>query len=107
MRQAMRRYGEAIEFFKSLPDFPRRQALPRVFLRQIRTYDLTYAILERYAEVRRMMRPPCGAGQIEDMDTLITTTALEHDLSVVTIDSDFICVPGLSIRHLLPAALKS
>lgn len=100
-------YGEAIEFFKSLPDFPRRQALLRMVLRQIRAYDLAYAILERYADVRRMMRPPYGPGQIGDMDTLIAATALEHDLTVVTIDSDFTRVPGLSVRHLPPAALRS
>jgi len=100
-------YGEAIEFFKNLPDFPRRQALPRVFPRQIQTYDLTYAILEWYADVRRMMRSPFGPGQIGDMDTLIAATALVHDLTVVTIDSDFTRVPSFSVRHRLPVTLKS
>ena len=51
-------YGEDMEFFKSLLDFPRRQALLQALPRQIRTDDLTYAILERSADLGRAMCPP-------------------------------------------------
>lgn len=46
----------------------------------------TYAILERYADLRRQLRPPYGPGLIGDIDTLIAATALEHDLTLVTTD---------------------
>ncbi|GEM_PF-4627090 len=35
---------------------------------------------------------------IGDMDTLIAATALEYSLAVVTSDSDFERVPGLSVK---------
>jgi predicted nucleic acid-binding protein len=67
---------------------------------------LTYAILERYADLRRAMRPPYGPGLIGDMDTLIAATALEHGLTVVTLDGDFTRVPGLAVMRLDKAALR-
>ena len=93
-------YGEAIEYFKSLPDYARRQMLLRALLRQIRAHDLTYAVLERYADLRRAMRPPHGPGLIGDLDTMIAATALEQQLTLVTLDSDFARVPGLSLLRL-------
>jgi len=73
----------------------------------MRVYDLTYSILERYADLRRAMRPPHGPGIIGDIDTLIAAAALEHGLTVVTLDGDFTCVPGLSVMHLPLSAVKS
>jgi predicted nucleic acid-binding protein len=67
-------------------------------LRRIAPLPLTYAVLERYADVRRQLRRPHGPGVIGDIDTLIAATALEHDLTVVTTDSDFQRVPGLKVR---------
>lgn len=93
-------YGEAIEFFKSLPDFPRRRVLLRALLRQMRTFDLTYAVLERYADLRRSMRAPYGPGLIGDLDTAIAATALEHGLTIGTLDSDFERVPDISLLRL-------
>lgn len=49
----------------------------------------TYAILGRYADLRRQLRPPHGPGLIGDVDALIAATALEHDLTLVTTDTDF------------------
>ena len=46
-------YGEVTEYLKSLPDYARRQAELRRFLREIYPYALTYSILERYADIRR------------------------------------------------------
>ncbi|HEX8036633.1 MAG TPA: type II toxin-antitoxin system VapC family toxin [Ktedonobacterales bacterium] len=59
-----------------------------------------YPILERFAELRRTMRKPYGPGLIGDVDTLIAATALEHGLTVVTLDSDYNRVPGLSVMLL-------
>ncbi len=90
-------YGEVVEYLKGLPDFPTRHQHLRQQLQEIRPYVLTYAILERYAEIRRVLRPPQGPGLIGDIDTLIAATALEHDLTVVTTDTDFQRVPGLPV----------
>ncbi|MGH2514345.1 MAG: type II toxin-antitoxin system VapC family toxin, partial [Ktedonobacterales bacterium] len=82
-------YGEGIEYLRGFSDPGRWQISLRAVLRQLRVYDLTYAILERYADLRRSMRPPHGPGLIGDMDTLIAATALVHHLTVVTLDSDY------------------
>jgi predicted nucleic acid-binding protein len=63
-------------------------------------YFLTYAIMERYAEIRRTLRPPHGPGLIGDIDTLIAATALERNLTVVTTDSDYERVPDLKVRRI-------
>ena len=42
--------------------------------------------------------PPHGSGLIGDIDTLIAATALEHDLTIVTINiKHFMQVKGLSV----------
>ena len=69
-------------------------------LRQMRVYDLTYAILERYADIRRAMRLPHGSGLVGDMDTLIAAIALVYSLTVVTLDSDYTRVPDLAVTRL-------
>lgn len=51
------------------------------------------------------MRKPYGPGLIGDVDTLIAATAIEHGLTVVTLDGDFGRVPGLSVMPLDRAAL--
>jgi predicted nucleic acid-binding protein len=56
-------------------------------------YFLTDRILERYADIRRALRPPYGPGLIGDIDTLITATALERDLIPVPFSHAAI-VPG-------------
>jgi predicted nucleic acid-binding protein len=88
-------YGEIIEYFRGLPEFPQRRAELRQFLRAVYPYFPTYAILERYADIRRDLRPPYGPGLIGDVDTLIAATAIERDLTIVTTDGDFERVPGL------------
>jgi predicted nucleic acid-binding protein len=62
------------------------------------SFKLTYAILERYAELRRTLRP--RGAMIGDIDTLIASTALVHDPTVVTLDNDYTRVPGLSVMLL-------
>jgi predicted nucleic acid-binding protein len=53
--------------------------------------------MERYADLRRAMRPPHGPGLIGDVDTLTAATALDRNLTVVTTDRDFQRVPGLAV----------
>jgi predicted nucleic acid-binding protein len=93
-------YAEVIEYLKGLPDFPRRRQQLHILLREIYPYFLTYAIVERYADIRRSLRAPHGPGLIGDVDTLIAATALERNLTVITLDQDFTRVPGLQVQLL-------
>jgi predicted nucleic acid-binding protein len=84
-----------MEYLKGLPAFLEYKArLQQLFaLKQLTPYPLTYPILERYADIRRTLRPlPQDIG---DIDTLIAATALEEDLMLLTIDHDYERVPGL------------
>jgi tRNA(fMet)-specific endonuclease VapC len=91
-------YGEVTEYLKGLADYSRYQArLLKLFtLEQITPYPLTYPILERYADIRRTLRPLHQ--DIGDIDTLIAATAIEHNLTIVTIDRDFERVPHLKMK---------
>jgi predicted nucleic acid-binding protein len=99
-------YGEVCEYLKSFPDSSRRLANLRVLLQKVYPYPLTYSLLEKYAEIRRTMRPPYGTGHIGDIDTLIAATALDNYLTLVTTDSDFKRVPGLSLLYIPRADIK-
>jgi predicted nucleic acid-binding protein len=90
-------YGEVVESIKRYDDFPHRRHTLRTLLRAIQPYVPTYSILERYADIRRQLRPPHGPGLIGDIDTLIAATALARDLTLITTDSDFARVPGLKV----------
>jgi predicted nucleic acid-binding protein len=98
-------YGEAIEYMRSDPEYSRRRAELRLLLREVVPLKLSYPILERYADLRRALRPRRGPGLIGDMDALIAATALEHSLTVVTTDGDYSRVPGLAVMHLPRSAL--
>ena len=89
-------YGEVIEYLKGLPHYQEKYAALHTILNEIPPYPLTYAILERYAEIRRTLRPLHQ--EIGDIDTLIAATAREHDLTLVTIDTDFERVPHLKMK---------
>src|SRR6266852_4343255 len=91
-------YAEVTEYIKGLPNFAHRQDELRQLLREIYPYFLTYPILERYADLRRRLRPPYGNGLIGDMDTLIAATAQERNLTIVTADHDFERVPHLKFQ---------
>jgi predicted nucleic acid-binding protein len=90
-------YAETLEALKGRPDFPDRHRAVKRLLKAVAPYTLNYRILERYADVRRALRPPYGPGLIGDIDTLIAVTALEFGLTVVTTDTDFQRVPGLDV----------
>jgi len=100
-------YAEVEEYLLGLPDSERRRRELRILLRDIRPYGLNYAIVQRYAQLRRVLRPPHGPGLIGDIDTFIAATALEHHLTLVTTDGDFTRVPGLSLMHFPPSALRT
>src|SRR5947208_3468579 len=63
-------YAEVTEYIKGLPHAQKRSQDLRLLLREIYPYFLTYSILERYADIRRNLRPPYGKGLIGDIDTL-------------------------------------
>lgn len=94
-------YGEVIEYIRGRPDFEALRRSLRTLLREVRPLPLNYRILEGYADLRRQVHPPYGPGLIGDIDTIIAATALEHDLILVTTDTDFQRVPGLKLM-LLP-----
>lgn len=94
-------YGEVVEYIRSRPNYAAHYQALRSLLQRVHPYFLTYPILERYADLRRQLRPPHGPGLIGDVDTLIASTALERNLTLVTTDSDFQRVPNLTVM-LLP-----
>jgi predicted nucleic acid-binding protein len=100
-------YGEVIEYLKRLPDFAKRRAELRQVLKQVTPLALTYTIMERYADLRRALRPPYGPGLIGDMDTLVAATAIEHGLTLVTTDGDFTRVPNLAYQHIPRAQFQA
>jgi predicted nucleic acid-binding protein len=65
---------------------------------------LTYSILERYADIRRTLRP--SRNLIGDLDTLIAATTLEHNLTLVTSDQHSQRVPGLTVMLIDRQALR-
>jgi len=100
-------YGEIVEYIKSFPDLPTRQAQLRQLLHEVAPYFLTYTIMARYAELRRQRRAPHGPGLIGDIDTLIAATALERNLTLVTTDTDFQRVPGLQVMMVARPTLRT
>ena len=99
-------YAEVVEYSKDFSDAKRRLLQLRTLLGEVYPYFLTYPILERYADIRRSLRKPHGKGLIGDIDTLIAATALERNLAVVTIDTDFQRVPNLQVILLSPTTLQ-
>ena len=96
-------YGEVVEYAMGFADYPRRLAQLQALLQDIFVYPVTYAIMERYAALRRAMR---ASGLIGDVDTLIAATAIEQGLTLVTTDTHFKRVPGLLHRVLPLRAIK-
>jgi tRNA(fMet)-specific endonuclease VapC len=99
-------YAEVVEYIKDFQDPERRQPQLRTLLGEVYPYFLTYPILERYTDIRRSLRKPHGKGLIGDIDTLIAAIALERNLTIVTIDSDFQRVPHLKVILLSPTTLR-
>jgi predicted nucleic acid-binding protein len=100
-------YGEVIEYLMGRPGFAEGRDQFRQLLHAITPIFLSYSVLDRYAKLRRDLRPPFGAGAIGDIDALIAATALERELTVVTTDTDYTRVPGLSVMLLDRRTLTS
>ena len=94
-------FGEVTEHLYSLPTGDILRAQLAKLLDAIEPLGLDRRIVERYADLRRRLRPPHGPGLIGDIDTLIAATAMEHGLTLVTTDTDFQRVPELELQ-LLP-----
>jgi len=92
---------EVVEYIKGRPFFFHHHEALRDLFSEVYPYFLTFSILDRYADIRRMLRLPYGTGLIGDIDTLIAATALELDLTVVTVDGDFERVPGLKVMKVV------
>jgi predicted nucleic acid-binding protein len=97
-------YGEVIEYLHSFPNFHDVQTQVRGLLhKEIRPLAVTYAVGEQYATIRRTMRQMRTAqgkplGLIGDIDTIIAATAITYNLTIITMDSDYQRIPGLSVR---------
>ena len=88
-------YGEVNEYILGRPDYGALHIRLLDLLNGMTVYFLTYQIMRRYADIRRLPRPTNDL--IGDLDTLIAATALENNLTVVTTDGDFQRVPGLNV----------
>jgi predicted nucleic acid-binding protein len=93
-------YREVIEYLMGRPGFVEGRDQFQQLLHAIAPIFLSYSVLDRYARLRRDLRPPFGAGAIGDIDALIAATALERQLTVVTTDTGCTRVPGLSVMVL-------
>jgi len=93
-------YAEVTEYLKGLPvkQYKAFHTQLVLLLQEITPYPLTYPILDRYAMIRRHLRPPYGKGLIGDIDTLIAATAVDRNLTLLTIDTDFQRVPQLKVE---------
>ena len=95
-------YAETLEYLRGSARFEQKWFELRMLLITLEPLTVSFPTLERYSVLRRQLRPPRGPGLIGDMDTLIASAALEHGLTLVTMDSDFTRVPGLKVRLVRP-----
>ena len=96
-------YAGVFEHIRPSQRFLRHYQALRNLLRLVHPLGVNLSILERYDDIRLTLR---RGRLIGDIDTLITATALEHDLTVVTIDPDFQRVPDLEVMLLTRAQLQ-
>jgi predicted nucleic acid-binding protein len=89
--------GEVAEYFLGRRDVEERLEALAKLSAALEPLTISGTTALRYALVRRQLRPPYGPGLIGDVDTIVAATAIEHDLILVTIDSDFVRVPALRV----------
>ena len=90
-----------MEYLKSFPDYRARHRQLLELIQEIRPLQVTFTIMERYADLRRSLRPPHGPGMIGVIDTILAATTLHRGLTIVTTDSDFDRVPDLPVRRVV------
>ncbi|MBI3979298.1 MAG: type II toxin-antitoxin system VapC family toxin [Chloroflexi bacterium] len=100
-------YGEMVEHLRGRADYLRHRDELRHLLKEVTPYFLTYNTMDRYAALRRELRPPRGPGLIGDVDTLIAATALERGLTAVTTDADFERIPDLKLMLIPRRSLEA
>jgi len=88
-------YGEVNEYIQGRPNYTQLHARLLELLLEIPPFFITYPIMRRYGDLRRVLRP--ANALIGDIDTIIAATAMERQLTVVTADGDFQRVPGLQV----------
>lgn len=97
VRTSLLCYAEVAEALQGRANADRHRAELRLALQTVRPLSLSFRVLDGYGAVRRARRPPYGPGLIGDIDTLIASTALAYDFTLVTTDGDFLRVPDLKL----------
>jgi predicted nucleic acid-binding protein len=97
-------YGEVNEYIRGRVDYAQLHARLLDLLKGIPPLFITYSIMRRYGELRRDLRRTNSL--IGDIDTIITATTLERNLTLVTSDGDFQRVPGLKLMTVPRAQLS-
>jgi predicted nucleic acid-binding protein len=69
-------YGEIYEYIRGFRNFEERYRPLQVLIQECSIIPLSIQIMETYANIRRSMRRPHGAGLIGDIDTLIAATCV-------------------------------
>jgi predicted nucleic acid-binding protein len=103
-------YGEVLEYLlKRYAHRPQLQQDLKMFLQtDVKPLSITQRVMERYAQIRIALRNTQGPqgqrlGLIGDADTLIAATAMVHNLTLVTADTDPLLFPILPLGIFLPA----
>jgi tRNA(fMet)-specific endonuclease VapC len=87
--------GEVYEGAFGLPNPQGHLASFRRFLQSLRILGLNDPIMERFAQIRALLR---RRGEIiPDLDIIVGATALQHDLTVLTDDKHLARIPGLKL----------
>ncbi|MGE3911310.1 MAG: type II toxin-antitoxin system VapC family toxin [Chloroflexota bacterium] len=97
-------YAEVLEYIKPSSRYPQHYRALQTLLAGVYPFFLTLPVLERYADIRLSLR---RGRLIGDIDTLIAATALERNLTIVTLDPDFQRVPDLGVMLLTRTDLLS
>ena len=97
-------YGEVNEYLLARPKYLKFHSKLEKILKAIKPLYLTYPIMRKYSVLRRLLRPKRSL--IGDIDTIIASTALERNLTLVTTDEDFKRVPDLKLMLIPRSKLK-
>ena len=79
-----------IETLSWVSDDKNKEKIVRDFIQDTNVISITPAIVARCVALRRSRK-------IKTPDAIIAATAMVHDLTLITSDSDFNNIPGLSI----------
>ncbi len=97
-------YGEVYEYIQERFDYKDLKIRLEDAIGEVKPLSLTTSIMQRYAAIRKNLRPK--GKMIGDIDTIIAATALERNLTIVTTDEDFKRVPDLKLMLIPRSKLK-